>query len=128
MIIYYLLLEGLTLFLYSPARTRITVFFFFKFDSYITPDTNRLNCDRFSTQTMNDALNARQNNMTQLNDNYKALVTEGDRCNLSVPSQLQDQVAALNADWESIQRLAAELSHMPLDISMEDVASKQGRL
>ena len=77
---------------------------------------------------MNDALNARQNNMTQLNDHYKALVSEGDRCNLSVPSQLQQQVAALNADWESIQRLAAELSHMPLDVSMEDMASKQGRL
>lgn len=75
---------------------------------------------------MNDALTARQTNMTQLNDNYQALVNESDRCNLSVPSQLQQEVSTLNADWENVQQLASRLSSMPLDISMEDMASKQG--
>ena len=75
---------------------------------------------------MNDALTARQTNITRLNDNHKALVSESDRCNLSVPSELQREVDTLNADWESVQLLASQLSHMPLDISMEDMAAKQG--
>ena len=77
-------------------------------------------------QTMNDALTARQTNITRLNDNHKALMSESDRCNLSVPSELQREVDTLNADWESVQLLASQLSHMPLDISMEDMAAKQG--
>lgn len=76
-------------------------------------------------QTMNDALTARQTNITQLNDNHKALVSESDRCNLSVPSELQREVDTLNADWDHVQLLASQLSHMPLDISMEDMAAKQ---
>ena len=72
----------------------------------------------FQLQTMEDALQVRQNNISQLNEMYFKLSDECKRREVLMPEPVSEKVETLNDDWLKIQELAATLRPLS-DTSME---------
>ncbi|KAK2162346.1 hypothetical protein LSH36_100g08015 [Paralvinella palmiformis] len=69
-------------------------------------------------KTMEDALQVRQNNISQLNEMYFKLSDECKRREVLMPEPVSEKVETLNDDWLKIQELAATLRPLS-DTSME---------
>ena len=68
---------------------------------------------------MQDALQIRQNNISNLNETYFQLSEESPKRNGSMPEHISEKVESLNDDWLKIQEYANDLRPLS-DVSMEE--------